>query len=180
MTNNTQISTSPSYLERIAFALRGETLVSAYQVLGATATLIIFLTGYSSLPAMLGIEYPNEQHTKAVLPTFNLQVQIALVLIGAPLFNFIDTWLAISLSKLLVRFLSGLGIDCSRSSSRFSPVYYVTGIAILVPVIVGINMLFLVILFGNYVHPAAIILGVVSIAATAIYYFFWFNRFRYP
>jgi hypothetical protein len=180
MTNNIQDTSSSLNLKRFFSALKGETLISAYQVLGATATLIIFFTGYSSLPAMFGRKHLVEQNIKAVLPTFDPQVQVALILIGAPLFNFIDTWLAISLSKLIARFFSGLGINCLRSSSNFSPVYYVTGITILVPVIVGINMLFLVILFGSYLKLAPILLGILSITATAIYYFFWFSRYRHP
>ena len=157
-----------------------EIIITSIQVIGACVTLFIFLTGYSSLPAIFVDDKNVGQLSIAILPNFDWQIQTALILVGIPLFNFVDTWLAISLSKLIVYFLTRLQIDCYRFDTRFSPTYYVSGMLIVLPVLIGINMLLMIVLFGNIMQFWPLLLGTLSIAATAIYYIFWFKKWRYP
>lgn len=135
-------------------------------ILASLVTLFAFITGLSSLPSVFGVSSGNTTLSFGVLPQFDIQVRVALLLVGLPIFNIADTWLAISLGRVFIAFFEHFNIEGESA-------YWALLLAVLLPLIVGMNLFFLSVLFGSVVSFSPIVLGVISVVTTAIFVWNW-------
>ena len=194
-------------------------------VVASLVTIGVFLTGYAALPTLLGTEpstptpsppegtgglFGSEPPTSTpplstgVLSSLSPQLKVAVVLVGAPLFNFIDTWFGISVAKMCAFFLVRLGIPIIGAPYAMSspgngdsepvrgrlwgpagelitnhiakyggPTMYMVAVVIVFPAVVGLNLAFQYIVFGNIDTLFPILLATVSVLATAVFYSMW-------
>ena len=157
-------------------------------------TISVFLFGYYSLPEIFSQENSNEANS--LVGSFDSVITVSLILIGFPLFNFIDTWMIISLMRLIVTFLHLVGINVcetkKRSYIKFGNViyiepgtpiefnFYVIGVLALLPVVIGLNLLFVEVIFGGFTSFWSYVMFICSILITAYYYWIWIFEWRAP
>ena len=142
-----------------------KTILNLLSLASSIVTLFAFFSGFSSIPSLLGVA-PPESITVGILPLLKLEIKIALALVAVPLFNMIDIWFTISMASIF-----------ELLHELFDIEMYYTGVIIyflvFLPMIAGINILFLIFLFGTALSCYAIALGLASFITTATCLFVW-------
>ena len=137
------------------------------QTVASMVTVIAFLSGISSVPALFGAQPAAPLLTTDILADLKIQLQYALVLFLAPIFNIVDTWLTIAAGELMLLFVQKLSIG------EHDLIYWSILLLVLLPMVVGLNMLFVVILFGDAFQAVPMTIGSISILTTVVFTFSW-------
>lgn len=154
--------------ESSAFKQSAKSSIYSYiQLIGSVVTLLVFITGYTSLPALFGYEQPKQVLSTGVLSVFNTESKIALVLVSTPIFVVLGTWMILSITKLSFMFFRYLSIDLDDG---LIPLIF--GFLVILPATIGINLLFVLLLFGTPLSFYSILVGALCIVMIFMIYFF--------
>lgn len=142
------------------------------QTIGSLISIFVFFTGFSSIPGLLGgvpldtniVGFTNF----SVLP---VDLQIGFILIGVPIFNLINAWFTISIAKIVLYFLAEIRVEMCDS-----PIIIIVLLLVLLPITIGINIIFLAVLFENIMSNLSIAIGIVSVITTSCFVFFWMDN----
>lgn len=140
---------------------------SFVELLASIVTLVVFLTGLSSLPAILQVTSPSfvdidpAPSGRGILSVFDLQAQVAIALMSMPAFCMTNTWFLVAVSISFFTVMDRLGINAAISESLFS-------VLLLLPFAVGLNMIFMIVLFGTYLSWLPGLFGLASLAVIGL------------
>ena len=162
----TRVATVPSL--RTEEPLREKLGRDLLQTLSALVTVFGFATGFSSLPAFLTGARPSAPLNLDILRTLGPLGRVALALLGTPIFSVLTTFLVISLARTVISLLGKFGAEPHGDVTAWTLMAL-----ILLPVAVGANLIFMVILFGNTVNAFALLCVAGSVLATGIFVFRW-------
>ena len=187
------------------------TLTDVLHLVGSFITVIVFMTGSSSLPSLIGEQSTTtavpETLNTGILDFYKIEMQITIVQIATPLFNFFDTWFAISLARTFFTLLSAIGVpiqpmrmEGTSGVYTDSPIFRVylvkrlwdeitlgipgtaffISVLVILPAVVGVNLAFQFILFAEIAKLFPILLVIASTLVTAALYRQWIRRLLVP
>ncbi len=143
------------------------------QTIAAIASVLGFLISLASLPPWLGAPRPS-QTGSSVLRVLNEPSGAAVLFISFPIFEILNVFLVISIARIAVSVLRRCGVELDTDLGVWCLL-----LLVLLPVALGTNLLFMIVLFGDPFTPLPLLCIAGSVLMTLYFAFGWLQKTLY-
>lgn len=143
------------------------------QPAAAVASILGFLIGLAGLPSLLGAPRPTPIGPN-VLRALDGPSGAAVLFLGFPIFEILDVFLVLSIARIAVSVLRRCGVELDTDLGALCLL-----LLVLLPVALGTNLLFMIVLFGNPFAALPLLFIVGSILMTLYFAFRWLQKTLY-
>jgi hypothetical protein len=161
-----QVTSNPGVLRTGAGQRAGAELL---QAIAAIASILGFLISLANLPSLLGPPQPS-----GVLRVLTEHSGPAVLLISFPIFEILDVFLVISIARIAISVLHRCGVDIDTDLGVWCLLVLVQ-----LPVALGTNLLFMIVLFGNPISALPLVCMAGSLLMTLYFAFRWLQKTVY-
>jgi hypothetical protein len=144
------------------------------QTVSGIASVLSFLIGLTALPPFLGAAPQPAPIRSDVLRLLSGPGQTALLLFSFPIFEILNTFSVISMAKIAVSLLRRCGVEFDSDLAVWCLL-----LLVLLPVAMGANLVFVIILFGEAFAPLPLACIAGSVLMTTYFAFRWLQKALY-
>ncbi|HEX4960919.1 MAG TPA: hypothetical protein VF173_08780 [Thermoanaerobaculia bacterium] len=141
------------------------------QTIASIASVLGFLISLATLPPLLGASRPSGSN---VLHALNDSSKAAVLLISFPIFEILNVFLVISIARIAVSVLRRCGVELDTDLGAWCLL-----LLVLLPVVLGTNLLFMIVLFGDPFTPLPLVCIAGSVLMTMYFAFRWLQKALY-
>jgi hypothetical protein len=141
------------------------------QTIAAIASVLGFLISLATLPPLLGASRPSSSN---VLHALNDSSKMAVLLISFPIFEVLNVFLVIAIARIALSVLDRCGVELDTDLGAWCLL-----LLVLLPVALGTNLLFMIILFGDPFTPLPACFAAGGVLMTMYFAFLWLLKALY-
>lgn len=138
------------------------------QTTSAIASLLGFLITLGTLVPFLGTPPPQGASPSDLLRLLSLEWKVAVLIFSTPIFGLFDTLLVLTLARVALSLFRRCGVEFSGDTGVWLLLLFV-----LLPVAIGANLAFAILLFGQIVSPWPLACIVANLVVTGYCAFRW-------
>ena len=144
------------------------------QTVSAIASILGFFLSLTTFVPFFGSPAPQAPITADVLRLFGHEGKIAVLVWSTPIFGLLNTVLVISLARISLSILRSCGVEIDNDTGALLILVFV-----LLPVAVGSNLAFAIVLFGDVASAPPIACILANLVVTCYCAFRWLQNTIY-
>lgn len=141
------------------------------QTSSAIASVLGFFLSLTTFIPFFGSPAPQAPITADVLRLFSQEGKIAVLVWSTPIFGLLNTVLVISLARISLSILRSCGVEIDNDTGALLILLFV-----LLPVAVGSNLAFAIVLFGDVTSAPPLLCIVANLVVTGYCAFRWLQN----